>query len=181
MLENGGVEIITDSIRTADTDNPRGYYEFERVKRIKQDSSWLSQVRGKAFKMISQLLYDLPETERYRIIFMERNLDEMLLSQEKMLERLGRSGAPREEIKSSYTLHLKSLHNWLRQQRNMSVLSVSYNNLIERPEGQAERVKEFLGGKVSVEKMARTVDLSLYRNRKTLSSRSGDPVAVNPA
>ena len=155
MLENGGVEIITDSIRTADTDNPRGYYEFEKVKRIKQDSSWLPEAQGKAFKMISQLLYDLPETERYRIIFMERNLDEMLRSQEKMLERLGRSGAPHEEIKSSYTLHLKSLHNWLRQQRNMSVLSVSYNNLVEGPEGQVELVREFLGGKVSVERMAR--------------------------
>src|SRR5713101_3371282 len=99
MLENGGVEIVTDNIRAADTDNPRGYYEFEKVKKIKQDASWLPATRGKAFKMVSQLLYDLPTSEQYRIIFMERDLEEVLLSQEKMLQRLGRNAAPREEMK----------------------------------------------------------------------------------
>src|SRR5262249_61192257 len=72
MLDQGGLEVVTDNIRTADTDNPRGYYEFERVKKIKEDTSWLPATRGKVFKMISQLLYDLPPTERYRVIFMER-------------------------------------------------------------------------------------------------------------
>src|SRR5207247_9084675 len=85
-LENGGVEVVTDNIRTSDTDNPRGYYELEKVKKMKQDASWLPQARGKAFKMVSQLLYDLPPIESYRVIFMERDLDEMLISQEKMLE-----------------------------------------------------------------------------------------------
>src|SRR5215813_11558433 len=90
MLASGGVEVVTDHIRTADTDNPRGYLEFEKVKKIKEDQSWLPAVRGKAVKMVSQLLYDLPASERYRILFMERDLDEMLLSQEKMLKRLDR-------------------------------------------------------------------------------------------
>src|SRR6516225_5664390 len=74
MLDNGGVPVVTDNIRTADTDNPRGYYEFERVKKIKQDASWLPATRGKAVKMVSQLLYDLPPSEKYRIIFLERDL-----------------------------------------------------------------------------------------------------------
>src|SRR5947207_8783375 len=117
MLAAGGVEVVTDHVRTADTDNPRGYYEFERVKRIKQDASWLPETRGKAVKMVSQLLYDLPPAERYRILFMERDLDEMLLSQEKMLQRLNRPAAPREKIKQAYTLHLERLHEWLQQQR----------------------------------------------------------------
>jgi len=107
MLENGGVAVVTDHIRTADSDNPRGYYEFEKVKKIKEDASWLPQTRGKALKMVSQLLYDLPPGERYRIIFMERDLDEMLLSQEKMLRRLSRSAAPHEQMKRSYQLHLE--------------------------------------------------------------------------
>src|SRR5437899_6081528 len=80
MLDNGGVAVVTDNLRTADTDNPRGYYEFEQVKKIKQDASWLPGTRGKAFKMVSQLLYDLPPDEKYRVIFMQRNLDEVLLS-----------------------------------------------------------------------------------------------------
>src|SRR5438132_4951320 len=87
MLDNGGIEVVTDNIRTADTDNPRGYYEYEQVKKIKEEKSWLPQTRGKAFKMVSQLLYELPANEGYRIIFMQRDLDEMLLSQEKMLKR----------------------------------------------------------------------------------------------
>src|SRR5689334_6667350 len=101
MLHGGGVEVVTDHVRTADTDNPRGYYEYEQVKKVKQDASWLPATRGKSFKMVSQLLYDLPPGERYRIIFMERDLDEVLVSQEKMLQRLGRPAAPREEMKQA--------------------------------------------------------------------------------
>ncbi len=89
MLESGGVEVVTDGIRAADADNPKGYYEFEQVKAIRRDASWLPATRGKAFKMVSQLLYDLPSSETYRIVFLERDLDETLLSQEKMLTRLG--------------------------------------------------------------------------------------------
>jgi Sulfotransferase domain len=165
MLDNGGVAVVTDNLRTADTDNPRGYYEFERVKKVKQDTSWLPETRGKAVKMVSQLLYDLPPGESYRIIFMERDLDETLASQEKMLTRLGRSAAPRDQMKRSFTVHLARLHEWLRGQTNLNVLCVSYNDLMERPQVQAQRVSAFLGGKPDVEAMAKTVDPSLYRNR----------------
>ena len=94
MLDQGGIAVVTDNVRTADTDNPRGYYEFEQVKKIKGDVSWLPGTRGKAFKMVSQLLYELPSNEKYRVIFMERDLDEMIRSQEKMLARLGKPAAP---------------------------------------------------------------------------------------
>jgi hypothetical protein len=173
MLDNGGVPVVTDNIRTADTDNPRGYHEFEKVKRLKQDASWLPLTRGKAFKMVSQLLYDLPASERYRILFMERDLDEVLRSQEKMLERLGRSAAPREQIKASYLLHLERLHQWLSRQPNMAVLRVSYNELVAQPRPQAERVSHFLGTQVDIEGMLRAVDPTLYRNRKDPADRSG--------
>src|SRR5258708_2609841 len=116
MLENGGIPVVTDSIRTPDADNPRGYLELEKVKKIKEDASWLPETRGKAFKMVSQLLYNLPVTERYRVIFMQRDLDEMLISQEKMLERLGRPVAPRELIRNSYISHLERLHDMLDKQ-----------------------------------------------------------------
>jgi hypothetical protein len=181
MLANGGVEVVTDNLRAADTDNPRGYYEFEQVKKIKQDASWLPATRGKAFKMVSQLLYDLPAGETYRILFMERDLDEVLASQEKMLRRLGRPAAPREEMKAAYTLHLERLHDWLRRQPNMHVLGVSFNDLVERPEGQVRRVSDFLGRKLAAGRMAFTVDPALYRNRRPRAQRSGGPVAGGPA
>src|SRR4051794_3403004 len=106
MLDKGGGEALTDNIRTADTDNPRGHYEFERVKKLKDDVSWVPEARGKAVKMVSQLLLDLPRSESYRVIFMQRDLDEMLISQEKMLERLNREAGPREDIKRAFIKHL---------------------------------------------------------------------------
>jgi hypothetical protein len=170
MLDSAGVAVMTDHVRTADVDNPRGYYEFERVKKTKQDPSWLPEARGKAVKMVSQLLYDLPAGERYRIIFMQRDLDEVLTSQEKMLQRLGRSAAPREPMKEAFGMHLEKLCTWLKQQRHMTVLYVSYNHLLQRPQEEADRVAEFLSGAIAsgplcAEKMTQAVDGSLYRNR----------------
>ena len=181
MLDNGGVPVVTDHIRTADQDNPRGYYEYERVKRIKEDVSWLPETRGKAFKMVSQLLYELPASERYRIIFMERDLDEMLISQEKMLARLNKPSAPRAAIERAFREHLRKVRAWLAGQANIEVLSVSYNDLVERPEEEAERVSAFLGGNADTESMSKTVDPSLYRNRKTPIDRSSEPVAGGAA
>jgi hypothetical protein len=169
MLDQGGIEIVTDGLRTADTDNPRGYCELEAVKKIKQDASWLPQARGKAFKMVSQLLYDLPVGETYRIVFMERNVEEMLESQEKMLRRLGREPAPREQIRRAYALHLEKLHAWLEGQANMAVVRVNYNALVQQPAAEAERVATFLHGRADARRMASAVDAGLYRNRKAVA------------
>jgi hypothetical protein len=166
MLDHGGLETVTDHVRAPDADNPRGYYEFEQAKKIKEDASWLPSTRGKVFKMVSQLLYDLPATETYRVIFMERDMDEMLASQEKMLERLGRPAAPRDEIKGAFIRHLARLFEWLPTQKHIAVLKVNYNELMENPATQAKRVAEFLGGRVDAAKMADSVDPALYRNRK---------------
>jgi hypothetical protein len=172
MLDRGGVPVVTDNIRTPDTDNPKGYYEFEQVKKIKEDSSWLPAARGKAVKLVSQLLFDLPASERYRIVFMERDLDEILVSQDKMLERLNKSSAPRDSIKRAFIGHLERLRYWLARQPNMQVLYVNFNALIDRPDFHAERVSQFLAGIASAEAMALTVDPSLYRNRKLPGDRA---------
>ncbi len=177
MLDRGGIPVVTDVIREADVDNPRGYYEFEQVKKIKEDASWVPSVRGKAVKMVSQLLYDLPASERYRVIFMERDLDEVLLSQEKMLARLNRSAAPRDEIKSAFTKHLDRLRSWLQDQPHIAVLNVRYNDLVAHPEQLATQVSNFLGGQADVQAMAEAVDPSLYRNRMTTPEGRPD----NPA
>ncbi len=166
MLDRGGIPVITDHIRAADTDNPRGYYEFERAKKIKEDASWLREARGKAFKMVSQLLYELPANEKYRIVFMERDFDEMLISQEKMLERLNKPAAPRDQIRRAFLQHLERLREWLSGRRNMEVIYVNYNRLLDRPAEEAARVAAFLGGRADADEMAGTVDPSLYRNRK---------------
>jgi hypothetical protein len=166
MLDRGGLEVVTDNVRAADTDNPRGYYELEQVKRIKDDVSWLPATRGKAFKMVSQLLYELPANEHYRVIFMERDLDEMIISQEKMLVRLGKPAAPAAVIKEHFIKHLAKLRDWLATQSNILLMNVRYSDLVEHPEVEAKRVSKFLDGRVQSGPMANSVDPSLYRNRK---------------
>jgi hypothetical protein len=174
MLDAGGVEVVTDHVRAADADNPKGYYEFEPVKAVRRDASWLPAARGKAFKMVSQLLYDLPPGETYRILFMERDLEETLLSQEKMLARLGRAAAPREELRRAYVLHLERLHTWLGRQANMAVLRVRFSDLFGRREEEARRVAAFLGGRADVGGMVKCVEPSLYRNRVPASAAAVD-------
>ncbi len=166
LLEAGGVEVVTDNLRAADTDNPRGYREFERVKKIKEDASWLPEVRGKAVKMVSQLLYYLPPTESYRILFMERDLNEVVASQEKMLVRLGQSAAPRHEIVRAYTWHLRRLETWLADQHNIAVLRVRFADAVAHPASEAARVNAFLQGRLDVAAAVRAVDPTLYRNRR---------------
>ena len=91
MLKQGGIEILTDKIRQNDVNNPRGYYELEKVKELPKDNTWLPEAEGKGVKIIVQLLqYLLPGFE-YRIIFMQRDIKEILRSQKKMLENLGKN------------------------------------------------------------------------------------------
>ncbi|HSQ55091.1 MAG TPA: hypothetical protein VLM40_05035, partial [Gemmata sp.] len=117
-------------------------------------------------KMVSQLLLDLPPTDRYRVIFMERDLDEVLDSQEKMLRRLGRPAAPRDEITRAFTLHLNRVHKWLSEQPNFAVLRVCYADVIESPATEVARVNEFLQNRLDLKTACSPVDPSLYRNRK---------------
>lgn len=165
LIHAGGVPVLTDHIRAPDTDNPRGYYEFERVKKVKGDSDWLPEARGKIVKMVSQLLYDLPSTETYRIVFMERDLDEVLTSQEIMLTHLGRPVPARDEMARAFRLHLHRLHRWLEERQNFTVLRVAYAEVIAHPAREIARVSEFVGG-LDIELACAAVDPSLYRNRK---------------
>ena len=135
--------------------------------------SWLPETRGQGRSRWSpSSCTSSRRTERYRVIFMERDLDEMLLSQEKMLARLGKPAAPRDEIKQAFIRHLERLREWLAEQPHIDVLYVRYNDLVERPEEQAARVKRFLGGRADVRAHGRAVDPALYRNRKTSEPHS---------
>jgi hypothetical protein len=165
MLSAGGVEVLSDGERAADADNPRGYLELERVKQIKRDVSWLPAARGKAVKMIAQLVYDLPANERYRVLVMERELDEILASQEKMLARLGRTAIPPEKLKPAFQSQIARFNEWIGRQAHIAVLRINYVELVADPSGQAARINEFLGGGRDVAAMAAAVDPALYRNR----------------
>ncbi len=168
MLAAGGLPVLTDNVKQADEDNPRGYFEFEKIKSIKVDTSWLDDARGKVFKMVSMLLRDLPSNRAFKIIFMRRTLDEVLASQAKMLRRRGAGEETwsDEQMKSIYRKHLRGIESWLSKQANIAVLYVDYNRTIREPIETASEVNRFLGGTLKVEKMVMTVDERLYRQRK---------------
>ena len=167
MLDSGGMEVVTDNIRKPDQDNPAGYYEFEKVKKIKDDSTWLDSIYGKVVKMVSMLLYSLPSDKPYKVIFMKRDMTEILISQKIMLERKRAKDAKSdEEMAGCFIKHLNEIEKWLGEQTNMNVLYVNYNDIVENPVKNARIVNEFLECNLNIEKMAEAVDKSLYRNRK---------------
>jgi len=168
MLEAGGMEILTDKIREADDDNPQGYYEFERVKKLKEDQAWLEDARGKAVKVISALLKDLPPGYDYKVIFMRRKLEEVLASQKQMLVRRGEptDRVSDERLRQLFQKHLQRVAVWLDEQPNFAVIYVDYNEVLDDPAVHVNRINQFLGNTLDVEKMAGVVDKSLYRRRQ---------------
>jgi hypothetical protein len=169
MLEAGGLEIVSDGVRVADQSNPRGYYEDERVKTLDKDTdkSWLADARGKAIKIISFLLKDLPDSNRYRVIFILRDMDEVLTSQRKMLQALGQESASAADgrIAVGYRTHLNAVNDLLSSRSCFDVVVLRYDAVVDRPMEHAERINQFVGGGLDVAKMAAVVDRALYRNR----------------
>jgi hypothetical protein len=168
MLEAGGMQALTDQIREPDEDNPEGYYEFERVKQIEHDRSWLEDAKGKVVKIVSERLTHLPEGYAYKVIFMRRKMEEVLASQRKMLIRRGEP-APRisdEEMAELFKRHLREVDTWLARQPHIEVIYVWYNEVLEDPMAPAERINQLLGNTLDVEKMVNVVDPTLYRQRR---------------
>jgi adenylylsulfate kinase len=165
MLEAGGMQVVVDNIRQADVDNPKGYYEFEQVKEIRHDRTWIESLHGKVVKMVSMLLYDLPRDKRYKIVFMLRSMDEVLASQQIMLDRRGERGHSREEMAALFSKHLGEIKAWLADQENMEVLFVNYNEILKNPGEIIPLVNRFFNSGLNAEEMIRVVDQSLYRQR----------------
>ena len=169
MLDQGGIPALTDQVRTADEDNPKGYYEFEPVKKTKEDASWVPGAVGKVVKMVHLLLLDLPLDQQYRVVFMRRHLDEVVQSQNIMLERKGddQGALPAERLKQIYLSQIKKVEEYLAQHaENFKLLEVDYNQVLNDPRSAVEQVSRFLDG-LEPEPMLATIDPKLYRNRAT--------------
>ena len=168
MLEATGYPIVSDGIRTADEDNPKGYYELERVKDLAKESdfSWLADAKGRAIKIISYLLKELPPDYNYKVLFMRRDLSEVLASQQKMLQRRDEASETEDErMVELYENDLWKANYLLKHQPQFEHLEVYYRQVLDEPLEAARQINEFLGGHLDVGKMAGVVDPDLYRNR----------------
>jgi hypothetical protein len=169
MLEAGGLPVLCDHIRQSDEDNLQGYYEFERVKKIKEDKAWLPEAQGKAVKMIYKLLYDLPSDYNYRVLFMRRDLDEVVASQNKMLARHGKAGggpSDDEMVKALFREEIKRFEAWVKARPCFQVLDVDYQKLVANPQPIVATIGRFLDIPLDAIAMCGVVDPALYRNRR---------------
>ena len=173
MLDAGGLDVVTDGVREAGADNPKGYYEDERVKDLhksEEGGNWIKDSRGKAIKIISFLLRNLPDTNNYKVIFMRRDLGEVLASQSKMLERRGEPNETSdEEMMKLWQDHLWKVNYFLKHTPHVDAIEVVYRDAVSDPIGQASRIRDFVGHQLDLESMVRTVDPDLYRNRRAKS------------
>jgi len=169
MLAAGGMAVVSDGERVADEDNPRGYYEWERVKLLPRQPELIAEAEGKAVKVISQLLFSLPAGRDYRIIFMERPLAEVVASQAEMIRRRG-SAAPAVSpavLLQALQAHLNQVNVWLKQRHSASLFRIDYRQLISDPGGTAHAIQQFVQAELDVAAMERQVDSALYRHRSS--------------
>lgn len=176
MLNACKIPLLVDDIRKPDEDNPKGYYEFKRAKDLASDNSWLDLACGTAVKIVSPLLQylNMDKGITYRIIFMLRNIDEILASQKKMADRLGHAKDNIENsiLKQNYSVHLEQVKNWLEKQEDIDVLYLNYADVVGNPVSTIESIVAFLGIKLDAQNIAEVVDATLYRQR---AGRDGDP------
>jgi hypothetical protein len=177
MLETGGMPVLIDHIRIPDESNPKGYYEFEHVKQMQDgNTGWIADGKGKVVKIISALLQYLPPEHQYRIVFMQRNMNEILASQREMLLRRGEPAdrISDRDLTGLYQDHLVRTADWIAEQRNMQVIYLHYNQIMESPQAPVTQLCQFLQPfPLNPEKMLSVVESSLYRQR---AAPAGEPV-----
>ncbi len=167
ILEAGGVPALTDGLRQSDPDNPRGYYEFELVKKTRDDPSWVPRARGMVVKMVYRLLRDLPADGEYRVVFMNRRLSEVRASQEAMLARSGKQVAAMDlpTFERTFGGELSRIKKWLAERENFRLLELDYNRIVEDPRPTVQALDDFLDGGLDAPAMLGAIEPSLYRQR----------------
>ena len=169
MLAAGGIEPLTDGLREPDADNPRGYFELEVVKRTRRDASWVGDAVGRAVKVIHALVMALPTDREYRLIWMQRPLEEVIASQRAMLARRGAGEdvlAP-ERLAEIFRAQVQDVGRWVAVQPGFASLAIDYHAVLEDPRAAAQSVDRFLGGGLDCQAMAGVVDAGLHRQRSS--------------
>ena len=166
MLASGGMEIYTDVKRKADENNLRGYLEADVVKSMASDNTWVKDCRGQVIKVVAPVVPYLPQEERYRVVFMQRDIKEIVSSQNRMLGRLDEKGGDIEEerLRELSLQQALSANRLILGHRN-ALLPVSYASALENPEKVARQVAEFLGMELDISAMVAAVDPSLHREK----------------
>ena len=177
MLEAGGVGVVTDGEKAADEDNPKGYLEWEPLKRIARQPQLLDDdaLAGKAIKAVSALIQSMPTKHQYKVLYMIRPIDEVVASQSLMMEHRGMKGADveRDELARGLESHRTDILKWLQKAPHMDCIAVDYPALVSEPENVLPCIVAFLGEESLPNRggMAAVIDKSLYRHRAADAGR----------
>lgn len=169
ILEKGGITPLTDYERQADNNNPHGYYEYEPVKKLALDATWMAEAEGKSIKVIAQLLPYLPAKHSYKIVLMDREISEVLISQQRMLGKTREEAIRNYPFKMAQTFfnQIEKIHQWVDKQPNVELLIVKYQDAIDSPDDTVNRVANFLDREMDTSEMLKAIDKKLYRNQTT--------------
>jgi tetratricopeptide (TPR) repeat protein len=168
MLQAGGLDILTDNVRQPDENNPKGYLEYTPVKNLKKDQSFLAEADGKVVKVITQLLKYLPDQFIYKVIFVKRNMHEILASQQKMIGKAGDTYSV--SLAQAFEREVELVDIWARKEPNVEIKYLNYEDVIFDTDAQIASISGFIGKDLDKNKMKAAVNINLYRNR--LSKKS---------
>ncbi|MAS93039.1 MAG: phosphodiesterase [Verrucomicrobiales bacterium] len=175
ILEAAGISVFTDGKREADESNKKGYYEHEKVGSLlsNKDRSWVGEARGKAIKVVAPLLSGMPlrlpresggkpKPVTYRVLYMERPMDQILTSQDSFLKRLGKEGSEQANIAKAYHQQERRARQWCATP-NVHAMSVPYEELVHDPETILPSIASFLNAEDQLEAMKERIDPALHR------------------
>lgn len=168
ILNALNVQLYTDNHRPADKSNPRGYYEHQDVKKLENDSTWLKYVKGKAVKIISPLLIHLPKNFQYKIIFMLRDINEIIHSQNKMLNNSAKNEEPTNPqiLKTIFDKNILQIKKWQKENPNAKILYLNYVDFLNKAEDEVKKIQPFLNLEITPVNLSHIISRDLYRSRK---------------
>lgn len=163
MMNNGGLEVLTDNQRKSDDSNPKGYFEYEPVMSIHKDNSWVELAKNKSVKVVAPLLKHLPSEYRYKVIFMNRDITEVIKSQQKMIGR-DTETLP-VKLFDAFQKQLQVVDTWKEKEPGVEMMYVNYKDVLENPNDLVNQISDFISVDMDQEAMISSVDKSLYRNK----------------
>lgn len=163
MLDKGGISILEDKKRKADISNPKGYYEYEPVMSLYKDNTWLNKGQNKGIKIVAPLLKYLDDQYRYKIIFMKRDLNEIIQSQQKMIGK--NEDVFPLKLYNQFQKLIANVQVWNSKHPGVEILYVDYKQLLNNPKPLLDKIEKFIGIPLEKDKMESCIDKSLYRNR----------------
>lgn len=163
MLDKGGIDALVDGKREADDSNPKGYYEYEPVMALHRDNSWMEKAQNKSIKIVAPLLKHINPEFRYKVIFMKRNLSEVVKSQQKMIGKS--TDILPVSLFNSYQEQLNHIEVWKEREPGVELIYVDYKEVLNNHEEISKKIEAFIGQELDKDGMAQCIDKSLYRNR----------------